>query len=153
MRTTLIALLFLALSSFNSYSMDRSRMKIVQTMIDSAKTQADLNIASKMLFDIWQEELKSKEAGVARMLPKAQSKRFRQSMRSWRRHVEEMSNIRAELFKQDFMEPKYYKIRGIESKVSALKRAKNMHPYIYNMSRSIYYEEKWIELDVLVNTK
>ncbi len=143
----------LILSASLSYSMDRNRMKIVQTMIDSAKTQADLNIASKMLFDIWQEELKAKEAGVARMLPKEHSKRFKKSMRAWRRHVEEMSNIRAELFKKDFMEPKYYIIRGIESKLNAMKRAKNMHPYIYNMSRSIYYEEKWIELDVLINTR
>ena len=153
MRTTLIALLFLVLSSFSTYSMDRSRMKIVQSMIDSAKTQEDLNIASKMLFGIWDEELTIKENGVSRMLPKAQLKRFKESMRLWRKHVDEMSNIRAELFKQDLMEPKYYKIRGIESKVSALKRAKNMHSYIYNMSKSIYYEEKWIELDALINTK
>jgi hypothetical protein len=28
-----------------------------------------------------------------------------------------------------------------------------MKPYVYNMSKAIYYEEKWIELDILLNTR
>lgn len=153
MKTLLLAILLTILSSTTSFSNDAYRMKVVQTMIDSAKTQADLNVASKMLFEIWQDELKKKEDEVAKMMPRKFSRRFRETMRTWRKHAESMSSIRAELFKQDFMEPKYYPIRGIETKVSSLKRANSMKPYVYNMSKAIYYEEKWIELDVLLNTK
>lgn len=153
MKTTLLAILLIILSSTPSFSNDAYRMMVVQTMIDSARTQADLNVASKMLFDIWQDQLKKKENEVAKMMPKAFSKKFRESMVIWRQHIESMSSMRAELFKQDFMEPKYYRLYGIESKINGLKKANAMKPYVYNMSKAIYYEDKWIELDVLLNTK
>lgn len=153
MRTILLAALITIFSSINSFAIDAYRMRVVQTMIDSAKTQADLNVASKMLFEIWDDEVKKKEGEVARMLPKKYSRKFRETMGTWRKHVESMSVIRAELFKQDFMKPNYYKLQGIESKITGLKRANIMKPYVYNMSKAIYYEEKWIELDVLINTR
>lgn len=153
MKKLLLILLFAVMLSPASYSMDRSKMKIVQTMIDSARSQADLNMASKMLFNIWDEEVKQKESDIVKMIPKKMVKSFKASMKSWRKHVELMSIIRSELFKQDFLEPRYYKIDGIESKLYSLRAAKKMQPYVYNMSKSIYYEEKWIELDILINTK
>lgn len=153
MRTTLLAILITLFSASHIFAIDAHRMKVVQTMIDSAKTQADLNFASKMLFEIWDDEVKKKESEVLRMLPKKFSKDFRETMVVWRKHVESMSIIRSELFKQDFMEPKYYRLYGIESKVGSLKRANTIKPYVYNMSKAIYYEEKWIELDVLINTR
>jgi hypothetical protein len=133
--------------------MDLQKMKVIQTMMDSAKTQADLNFASSMLFDAWKLEVEKKESQVSQMIPKNLRLKFKRTMKLWKNHVEQMSSIRSELFRLDMIEPKYYKIRGLESKVSAAKKAKNMQPYIYNMSRSIYYEEKWIELDVLLNAK
>lgn len=153
MKTLIVALFIFVNFATASYSMDENRMRSVQILIDSAKTQSDLNYASNVLFNIWKEELEDKQREVERMIPKNQLKKFRSSMKSWKDYVEKMSQIRSELFKQDFMEPRYYPIRGIESKLDALKKIKIMKPYIYNMSKSIYYEEKWIELDILVNTK
>lgn len=153
MKTFIIALITLLNFTISSYSMDEKKMKSVQILIDSAKTQADLNYASNILFNIWKQELENKEKELESILPKTHLKKFRSSMKSWRDHVEKMSRIRSELFKEDFMEPRYYPIRGIESKLDALKKTRIMQPYVYNMSKSIYYEEKWIELDVLLNTK
>lgn len=153
MKQLIIILIFAVIFTSVSNSMDQSRMRVIQTMIDSSRTQADLNLASKMLFELWSDEVRQKELEVMRIIPKKFGKKFRTSMKYWRKHVESMSILRSELFKRDFMEPRYYKLRGIESKVSSLKTAKNMQPYVYNMSRSIYYEEKWIELDILLNTK
>lgn len=136
-----------------SHSMDQSRIRVIQTMIDSAKTQADLNLASEMLFHVWEDEVKQRERDIIGILPKKFARKFRVSMKSWRAHAESMSRIRSELFKLDFMEPRYYKLRGIDSKISSLRRANKMKPYVYNMSKAIYYEEKWIELDILLNTR
>lgn len=153
MRTILIAALLMIFSSIDSFSLDANRIRAVQTMMDSAKTQEDLNKAAKMLFDIWDDELKKKEAEAVRIMPKKQQKRFRESMRLWRMHVEMMSVLRSDLFKQDFIEPKYYKLKGTDTKTGMLKRADSMKPYVYNMSRAIYYEEKWVELDLLINVR
>ena len=153
MRTILIAALLTIFSSVDSFSFDAYRIRVVQTMMDSAKTQADLNVAAKMLFDIWDDELKKKEAEAARSMPNEQQSRFKESMRLWKIHVEDMSTLRADLFKQDFMEPRYYKLKGIDSKTGILKKANSMKPYVYNMSKAIYYKEKWVELDILINTR
>jgi hypothetical protein len=136
-----------------SHSMDQSRIRVIQTMIDSSKTQADLNLASRMLFDMWDDEVKQRERDIITMLPKGFVKKFKTSMRSLRIHVESMSKIRSELFKLDLTEPRYYKLNGIDSKLSSIRRANRMKPYVYNMSKAIYYEEKWIELDILLNTR
>jgi len=153
MKTTLLSIVLLAMFSTSSFSMDRNKLKVVQTLIDSAKTQADLNLASKTLFHVWEEEVSKKEKELCRFIPKESSKKLRRAMRTWRIYVEEMSTIRSNLFKRDMMEPRYYKIRGIESKLDAVKSARKMQPYVYNMSKAIYYEDKWVELDVLLNTK
>jgi len=133
--------------------MDESKLKSVQILIDSAKTQADLNFASGILFNLWKGELDKKQKELETFIPRTHIKKFRKSMKIWKEHVESMSKIRSELFKRDFMEPRYYQIRGISSKVDALKKTSAMRPYVYNMSKSIYYEEKWVELDILLNTK
>lgn len=153
MKRILTVILSIFVFTAASSSMDQSRIRVVQTMIDSSKTQADLNLASKMLFEIWDDEVKQKERQISEMLPKRFSREFKVSMKHWRTHVEKMSKIRSELFRRDFIEPRYYKLEGIESKLSSMKRARSMQPYVYNMSMAIYYEEKWIELDILLNTR
>lgn len=153
MKTILLSFIFFISATTHSIALDTQKLKIVQTMIDSAKTQADLNLASKLLFNIWSSEVEKKELEVSKTMPKHLKIRFKKSMILWRRHVEHMSSIRSEMFKRDMMEPQYYKLRGIESKLQGMKRARRMQPYVYNMSMSIYYEEKWVELDVLLNSK
>lgn len=153
MKKLLLILFSLLTLHVQSKAMDIQQMRVIQTMIDSARSQADLNLASKMLFDMWKYDLESKEKQVLGIIPKNLHRSFKNSMENWKNHVERMSQIRSELFMLDMVQPQYYKLRGIESKVSALKTIKSMQPYIYNMSKSIYYEEKWIELDVLLNSK
>jgi hypothetical protein len=153
MKTTVLLIVLFTALSVSSFSMDRNKLKIVQTLIDSAKTQEDLNIASRELFNIWNEEVSKKEKELCRFIPKESSKKLRKAMRNWRIHVEEMSTIRSNLFRRDILEPRYYRFRGIQSKLDAVKNARKMQGYVYNMSKAIYYEDKWIELDVLLNTK
>jgi hypothetical protein len=153
MRSYILSIVIFILFPIISFAIDAQKIKVIQTMIDSAKTQADLNIAAKTLFDVWESELRKKEREVSKSLSSKLRKRFSSSMRSWRRHIDFMSKMRSDLFRLDMMEPRYYKIRGISSKQDGLKKANAMKPYVYNMSRAIYYEDKWIELDVLLNTK
>lgn len=153
MRHILTALLFSLVITGSAFSLDFTRIRQAQQLIDSAKTQQELNAASAMLLTAWQSQLQHKETQVVHTLPKSFVKLFKRSMNLWKKHVEEMCVIRSEMFKQDMLQPEYYKSRGIASPSDGARRAKLMKPYVYNMSKAIYYQEKWDELDILLNAK
>lgn len=143
--------MILVSSITSSPAVDLSRMRSAQAMIDSARTQADLNNASLLLSNAWDDELRKKEHQMEASMPMKNRKAFREAMKMWRGYVERMCTLRSELFKNDMTQPSFYRLRGMESKDAALKNAKEMQPYVYNMSKSIYYEDKWSELDALIN--
>jgi hypothetical protein len=129
------------------------RIKSAQMMLDTAKSQSDLNHASKELMIAWEIELSKKQKGVEAMLSKPSLRTFRSSMKLWKKHVEQMSMIRSELFMKNVTDPLYLRTRGIKDLDLCMSCVAEMSVYVYNMSMSIYYEEKWTELNSLTNNE
>lgn len=148
----ILALLF----SFNLVTVksqiDVNSLNVIYRLIDSAETQVDMNYGSYQLYKFWETNVINIEKKLKRMMNKKERVKFVSLMKHWRSHVEEMSRLRSSLFKKDFMSPQYYTTESFETKVERMKRGTLMQPFIYNMSMAVYYEEKWIELDILLNT-
>ena len=151
MKIILLSIVAFFTMSAQLLSSDISRLTHVYQMLDAARTQAELNSASEILVRIWNEELSEKENEVIKILSKASVKKFKQSMSLWRKHVEHMSSMRAELFKGQVIDPKNMDLRIAREVAGCTKCTTEMVKYVYNMSKSIYYEEKWSELDILIN--
>jgi hypothetical protein len=134
-------------------SADPNRIKTAQTMLDTAKSQSELNRASKELMIAWEIELDKKQKGVESMLSKLSARTFRSSMKLWKKHVEQMSTIRSELFMKNVTDPLYLRTRGLKDLDICMSCVAEMSVYVYNMSMSIYYEEKWTELNMLTNNE
>ena len=134
-------------------SADPNKIKSAQMMLDTAKSQSDLNHASKELMIAWEIELSKKQKGVEAMLSKPSLRTFRSSMKLWKKHVEQMSTIRSELFMKNVTDPLYLRTRGIKDLDMCMSCVAEMSVYVYNMSMSIYYEEKWTELNSLTNNE
>lgn len=131
---------------------DMRELNMIYRMIDSSKTQADMNYYSYQLSKFWSDRLEQIEQKIIRQMRKGDKIKFKKSMGQWRSHVESMSELRSTLFKKDFINPRYYQFNSFESKVTRSKKGTLMQPFIYNMSKALYYEDKWVELDVLFNS-
>lgn len=120
-------------------------------MLEVAKNQTELNKASQALLRAWRIELNEKVQEMAIILPKGMMKKFKRSMNLWEKHAEDMSRMRSDLFKRNVSDPFYMRLKGIKGLDPCAECSEEMSVYVYNMSMSIYYEEKWTELDILIN--
>lgn len=120
-------------------------------MLEVAKNQTELNKASQALLRAWRIELNEKVQEMAIILPKGMMKKFKKSMSLWEKHAEDMSRMRSDLFKRNVSDPFYMRLKGIKGLDPCAECSEEMSVYVYNMSMSIYYEEKWTELDILIN--
>lgn len=152
-------LFFATLALFFSFNLvtlksqvDVGSLNAIYRLIDSAETQADMNYGSYQLYKFWESNVLNVEKKLKRSMSKKERADFVSLMKHWRSHVEEMSRLRSVMFKKDFMNPQYYTTEKFETKLDRTKRGTLIQPFIYNMSMAIYYEEKWIELDILLNT-
>lgn len=131
---------------------DTQSLGKIYDCIENSVDQDELKLSSIKLFRFWEGQVKETEKKIVKGISKNEAKRFISSMNSWRDHVEKMSKMRSKMFKKDFMTPQYYDSQGVDKRLERITNLKGMEIFVYNMSKAIYYEEKWIELDILLNT-
>ncbi|MBA4371701.1 MAG: hypothetical protein C0402_02435 [Thermodesulfovibrio sp.] len=65
---------------------DRNELKKLQAALDSAQTQADMNLASGALADYWDKELLKSERKIEKKLDSEALALFRKAKQAWRKY-------------------------------------------------------------------